>query len=143
MPESGVMNRSLTFARTVRWLLLAVAAGVCLTPLSAQSLDYATAIEVEGQVSVMRGGQVALFQNSKVGAKETVMTGPDGHAIFRVADGSTFEVFSNSRVTFRDSFNPEDLVNLILGRIRVMIEHRNGPNHKKVSTPTAIISVRG
>jgi FecR protein len=137
------MNRPSTLTRTVGWLLLAVGVGVCLTPLKAQSKDVATAIEVEGQVSVARSGQVALFQNSTVGPQEVIMTGPDGHAVFRISDGSTFEVFPNSRVTFRDSFNPEDLVNLILGKIRVMIEHRNGPNHKKVSTPTAVISVRG
>lgn len=137
------MHRPSTCARTVRWLLLAVAAGVCLSPLQAQSDDFAKVIEIQGQVSVIRGGQVPLFQASKIRRAEMIVTGPDGHAVFQITDGSTFEVFPNSRVTFRDSFSFEELVNVILGKIRVSIEHRNGPNNKKVQTPTAVISVRG
>jgi hypothetical protein len=137
------MVKPSTLARMVALLLLAAAAGLFRTPLLAQSQEAAKAIEVEGQVSVLRGGQVALFRDSKVGAKEVIVTGPDGHAVFQIADGSTFEVFPNSRVTFRDTFNFQDMLQLVLGRIRVTIEHRNGPNHKKVSTPTAVISVRG
>jgi hypothetical protein len=137
MPEIRVMLKPFTLARTVSMLLLAAATGL------AQSQEVAKAIEVQGQVSVLRGGQVALFQNSTVGAQEVIVTGPDGHAVFQIGDGSTFEVFPNSRVTFRDTFNLQDMLQLVLGKIRVTIEHRNGPNHKKVSTPTAVISVRG
>jgi hypothetical protein len=78
-----------------------------------------------------------------VGAQEVIVTGPDGHAVFQIGDGSTFEVFPNSRVAFHDTYSFDDLLQLLLGKIRVQIEHRNGPNHKKVSTPTAVISVRG
>ena len=46
-------------------------------------------------------------------------------------------------MTFRESFSVSELVKVWLGRIRVQIEHRNGPNYKSVSTPTALISVRG
>jgi ferric-dicitrate binding protein FerR (iron transport regulator) len=133
-------------------LLLAVVAVVFLTPGHAQSQERAKAIEVQGQVSVLRGGQVALFQNgtaranlqnSTVGANEEIVTGPDGYAVFQISDGSTFKVFPNSRVTFQAKWTVEDMLELILGKIQVQIEHRNGPNHKKVSTPTALISVRG
>ena len=124
-------------------LLLAVAAGVSLTPLAAQSRDFAKVIDLQGQVSVDRGGAVPLFQNSTVRTKEEITTGPDGHAVFQLSDGSSFEVFPNSRVAFRDTFNFQELLNLVLGKIRVQIEHKNGPNHKKVYTPTAVISVRG
>jgi hypothetical protein len=141
-----------TFARAVRMLLLAGSVSVCVSHLQAQSHEEATAIELEGQVSVLRGGQMPLFQKGTPGvpagqfsvkAKEEIVTGPDGHAIFQVRDGSTFEVFPNSRVTFQGQWTIEDMLQLILGRIRVSIEHRNGPNPKKVSTPTAVISVRG
>jgi len=137
------MLKPFTLARTVSTLLLAAAAGLFWTPLQAQSQEVAKAIEVQGQVSVLRGGQIALFQNSTVGSKEVIVTGPDGHAVFQIGDGSTFEVFPNSRVTFRDTFSFQDMLQLVLGKIRVQVEHRNGPNHKKVSTPTAVISVRG
>ncbi len=94
----------------------------------------------------------ALFQKgtpgepvdyTQVKGGEMIVTLSDGHAIFRISDGSTFEVFPNSRVSFQDKWTIEDMLTLLLGRIRVQIEHRNGPNHKKVQTPTAVISVRG
>jgi ferric-dicitrate binding protein FerR (iron transport regulator) len=147
------MHKLLMRARTVRPLLLALVAGSCAGNLHAQSHEAATAIELEGDVSVIRhGGQVALFARgtagiqpdlSKVNAKEEIVTGPDGHAIFQITDGSTFEVFPNSRVTFQAKWTLEEMLELVLGKIRVQIEHRNGPNHKKVETPTAVISVRG
>jgi hypothetical protein len=150
------MHTPSTLARTVPRLLFAAMAGILsLSVLQAQVLidDVATAIVVEGQVSKLQHGdqQVALFPRTAgmdmrkftVAAQDVVVTGPDGHAIFQIKDGSTFEVFPNSQVAFRNTYNFEDLVNLILGKIRVSIEHRNGPNPKKVSTPTAIISVRG
>jgi hypothetical protein len=74
-----------------------------------------------------------------------IVTGPDGYAAFEVSDGSTFEVFANSQVTFRA--NPgslSDLADVWLGRIRVHIQRLGGKaNPNKVHTPTAIISVRG
>jgi hypothetical protein len=141
-----------TLARAVPLLLLAGSLGLSVGELHAQSKEIATAIELQGQVSVIRGGQVPLFQRGTVGApagqmtvnaKEEIVTGPDGHAVFQIRDGSTFEVFPNSRVTFQGEWTIEDMLQLILGKIRVSIEHRNGPNHKKVQTPTAVISVRG
>jgi len=54
-----------------------------------------------------------------------------------------FAVFDEVLVTFRDDFNPMEVLQLWLGKIRVMIDHHNGPNPRKVSTPTAVISVRG
>lgn len=152
MPQSGAMLRPFTLARTVKILVIMATAVVSLTPSYAQSRERAKAVEVQGQVWVQRGGQVALFQsgtpgadlkNSTVGANEEIFTGPDGHAVFQIGDGSTFEVFQNSHVLFQAKWTLEDMLELILGRIRVQIEHSNGPNHKKVSTPTALISVRG
>jgi FecR protein len=146
------MLKPATLARTVHLLLLAVAVALSVTAVKAQSHEVATVIELQGQVSVMRGGQEPLFQKGPeclrpslcaVNAKEEIVTGPDGHAVFRISDGSTFEVFPNSRVTFQGQWTIEDMLQLIIGKIRVQIEHRNGPNPKKVSTPTAVISVRG
>lgn len=137
------MKRRLTLARTVRILLTVAVLGVCLVAIKAQSGDVAKAIEISGDVSVIRGGPVALFKDLTVRTKEVIVTGPDGYARFQIADGSTFEVFSNARVTFRDTYNWMDMIEVLLGKVRVQIEHRNGPNHKRVSTPTAVISVRG
>ena len=137
------MYRPFTLSRTICTLLTAVAFGVSLTPVRAQSDDIVRAIYISGRVSVLRGGELALSVNDAVRTKEIVVTGPDGYAQFRINDGSTFEVFQNSRVTFRDNFNAMEFLQLWLGKIRVMIDHHNGPNPRKVSTPTAVISVRG
>jgi len=146
------MHTLFTLARTVQITLLAGVICASVSALQAQSLEVATVIELQGRVSVLRGGEIPLYpkgpecfpaKRCTVSAKEEIVSGPDGHAVFQIGDGSTFEVFPNSRVTFQGNWSIEDMLQLVLGKIRVQIEHRNGPNHKKVSTPTAVISVRG
>src|SRR5580692_10375288 len=121
-----------TCARTVRLLLFAAGVVLCVTGLQAQTQPIATVLELEGQVSVIRHGvPVALFQKGTAGAllelcqvtaREEVVTGSDGHAIFQIADGSTFEVFPNSKVSFQDQWTLENMLTVILGKIRVSIE---------------------
>lgn len=145
------MHKLSTLARAVQMLFL-VSIGVSVGNLQAQSQEFATVVELQGQVSVIRGDLKPLYARGTLGApadlmgvrpKEEIVTGPDGHAVFRTSDGSTFEVFPNSRATFQGEWTIQDMLQLILGKIRVQIEHRNGPNHKRISTPTAVISVRG
>jgi len=100
----------------------------------------------EGQVSIYRDNtNWAIDTGDIVRVHQTVVTGEDGHAVFRVSDGSTFEVFPNSQVTFRA--NPgslRDLLDVWLGRVRVHVQRPGGQaNPNRVFTPTAIISVRG
>jgi ferric-dicitrate binding protein FerR (iron transport regulator) len=106
----------------------------------------AKATVVQGSVSLIRDSATwAVNVGDSVNVRQVIVTGPDGYASFQVADGSTFEVFPNSRITFRD--NPgtwRDLVDVWLGRIRVHIQKFGGtPNPNRVHTPTAVISVRG
>jgi hypothetical protein len=129
-------------------LLLAALPSVC--PAQVIQTDSASAAAVvesmTGQVDVLRDSQPwALNVGSEVKPKQIIQTGPDGYAKFKVSDGSTFEVFPNSRVTFRSTPGDwRDLLEMWLGRVKVHIEHLNGlPNPNKVRTPTAIISVRG
>jgi len=137
-----------SLSRTVRTLLIAAAIGVCLLPLRAQDTK-ATVLIQTGRVSVMtdgRGFEQPLFQGMSVSPQQLIVTGPDGYAQFQVSDGSTFEVFSNARVMFRQTVgNWRDLLNVVLGRVKVFIQHAPGgaPNHNEVSSPTAVISVRG
>jgi hypothetical protein len=136
------MLRYVQLPRAMRCVSLLAALVVCVTPLAAQ--ETATVIELSGQVSVLRDSTpVPLFVGSAVSPKQIVITGPDGYAKLQIADGSTFEVFPRARVTFRATFSWTELVEVWLGRIRVQIDHRKGPNNKSVSTPTALISVRG
>jgi hypothetical protein len=47
-------------------------------------------------------------------------------------------------VTFRQDFSSTNLLELLLGRIKVHIQRWGGqPNNTSISTPTAVISVRG
>lgn len=134
---------------TARLLLLVAATVVVCLPqqLPSNSGQYAARVTtLTGQVSVVRDtGQWALSLGDPVQMQELILSGADGHAIFQVTDGSTFEVFPNSRVVFRkNAGNPRDLIDVILGRVRVIIEHLGlTPNHNRVVTPTAVISVRG
>jgi ferric-dicitrate binding protein FerR (iron transport regulator) len=106
----------------------------------------ATLVSAVGQISVIRDEAVwALFPNDPVEPGETIVTGEDGFAEFRVADGSSFQVYPDSRVVFRK--NPgtlRDLLDVFLGRVKVYIQHLGGrPNRHRIFTPTAVISVRG
>ncbi len=101
---------------------------------------------ISGQVSVLRDSVPwALSSGDAVQVQQVIVTGPDGHGLFEVSDGSTFEVYPNSTVVFRKTpFNWRDLLDVLVGKVRVHIEHLGGvPNPNRVLTPTAVISVRG
>lgn len=129
--------------RIAYWLLMA-AVYICV-PLYAQS-GAAKVINLSGQVSVLRDNAPwVLNLGDFVQPRQIIITGADGFAVFQVADGSTFEVFPNAKVIFRE--NPgswTDLLDLLLGRVKVHIQKLGGqPNYNRVRTPTAVISVRG
>lgn len=130
------------------WLLVAAAA---LSVCPAQTLPptgspAARVIQLSGQVSVLKESYPwALQVGDAIQVRQVIVTGPDGFAQFQVSDGSTFEVYPNSRATFRG--NPghlRDLIDLWIGRVKVHIEKLGGgPNPNNVRTPTAVIAVRG
>lgn len=129
-------------------LLFAVTTVVCLGQFRPSDSDNyaAKVVTLTGQVSVLRDTtQWALEVGSSVNVKELIVTGPDGHAQFQVSDGSNFEVYPNSRVVFRKNApNWRDLLDVLVGRVKVHIEHLGGqPNPNRILTPTAVISVRG
>ncbi len=112
----------------------------------AEDRGAAKVLTRNGQVSVLRDDSPwALNVGDSVQPRQIIVTGSDGYALLQVSDGSTFEVFSNSRVVFRD--NPGtifDLLEILLGRVKIQIQKIGGqPNYNKVRTPTAVISVRG
>ncbi len=139
------MFRLSNLSRTVEKLLTAAVLAVCLPVLSAQDLA-ATVISQTGMVSIADGGYFkALSAGSSVRPRQLIVTGADGYARFQVSDGSTFEVFQNSKVIFRET--PGDwkhLINIFIGRIKVFVQHSPGiPNPNNVTSPTAVVSVRG
>jgi hypothetical protein len=143
------MVQRFTLTRTVRTLFLAASLVVWLPTLNAQFSNAAAKVLVQtGQVSLLQDGyQVPLSvmpPHNIVNPKQVIITGSDGYAKFETCDGSTFEVFQNAKVTFRDNYPSwTDYVQVWIGRIRVQIDHHLGSNPNRVSTPTAVISVRG
>lgn len=131
----------------LKWLLIAASVAVCTAEVPwAGAPGAAKVLVVTGQVSVLRDSTPwALNAGSWVQAQQIIISGADGFAVLEVSDGSTFEVYPNSRVTFRSTpGNWKDLIDLWLGRIKVHIQKPGGlPNHNRVHTPTAVISVRG
>ena len=129
----------------MRALFLATALVVSLTPLAAQDSSAKVIYQV-GQVSLSNGGYFkALSVGDTVKAQQLIVTGPDGYARFEVSDGSTFEVFPNAKVVFRETpGNWQHLLNVWIGRVKVFMQHAPGvPNPNQVTSPTAVISVRG
>jgi hypothetical protein len=103
-------------------------------------------VSFTGQISVLRDNNTwALNLGDLVEPQQVIVTGPDGYGVFKVSDGSTFEVFPKSRVVFRQNRGDwRDLLEVWLGKVRVQIEHPGGlPNNNRVRTPSAVISVRG
>ena len=135
-------------------LLIAVALVVSSNPLRAQCVLSAESIGTgamvrfqSGDVSQLgdrAGYRVIIPPCGIVNQQHVIKTGPDGYAKFQVSDGSTFEVFPNSEVTFRKTYGITDLLNVWMGKVKVYIQHFPGvPNPNNVTTPTALISVRG
>jgi ferric-dicitrate binding protein FerR (iron transport regulator) len=146
------MLRRPTFWRNSNTLLCAAALVVWASPLDAQcklppGSTGAVALVQSGDVTVLgdrAGYRTIVSMCSIVNQQQRIQTGADGYAKFQVADGSTFEIFPNSEVTFHKTFGIGDLLNVWMGKVKVYIQHLEGiPNPNNVTTPTALISVRG
>ncbi len=128
-------------------LLFAAGLGIVVCSLArAQAGAAATVASLAGQVSVLRDNSPwALRPGDSVLPKQIIITGPDGMAELKLADGSRFQVFPNSRVVFRDNpGNWRDLLDISIGAVKVFIQRLGGqPNPNSVHTPTAVIAVRG
>src|SRR5712691_7363472 len=77
---------------------------------------------------------------------DEVRTGPDAQLILEVPDGSYMVVAENSKLIVEDfwSGNLRSLMNLMVGKVRFYVQRLGGrPNPYRVTTPTALIAVRG
>ena len=120
-----------------------------LCPLAGEAQiasDSAQVIKMAGRVSIERGGELWAVSNGQaVEAGQIIVTGVDGAAQLGLPDGSQVEIFPNSRVIYRaNHFNLRDFLDLYLGKIRLQIQHiLPGETPLRVTSPTAVISVRG
>jgi hypothetical protein len=77
---------------------------------------------------------------------DELRTGPDAQVVLEVPDGSRMVVLENSTLTIDDHWNSSvrSLINLVVGKVRFFIQRYGGrPNPYRVTTPTALIAVRG
>jgi hypothetical protein len=102
----------------------------------------ARATVVIGQVSRIRDGQPwVLSTGDRIAIGQLITTGRDGYAHFKVAGGSSFDVFANSRVIFhQNAANPGDLIDVLAGRVRIRLQPSVGQLQQRIFCPVAIIS---
>ena len=126
-------------------VLAAASAAYCYqAPIdfSAAQAYEAHAITVTGEVSRIRDDRPwALSSGERVPIQQLIITGRDGYARFAVAGGSYFDIYSNSRVVFRQNASSAgDLLDVLAGRVRIHLQPRpNGPQ-QRIFTPVAIIT---
>jgi hypothetical protein len=134
-------------SRTHPRSLILAALAACAGAVMAQDLSTAAKVVIaQGRVTVLRHSEKwVLFPGNTIRVGEIIETGVDGYAQIQIADGSSFEVFPDSRVVFRSNpGNLRDLVEVFLGKIKVYIQHFGGrANPYRVHSPAAVISVRG
>jgi len=77
---------------------------------------------------------------------DELRTGPGGTVMLELPDGSYMVVSENTTLAIQDywSGNLRSLVNIMVGKVRFYIQRFGGrPNPYRVTTPTALIAVRG
>ena len=135
--------------RTLSWAVgigMAVGAAVCgqngPVDWSAMQRYEAHATSVSGQVSRFQDEQPwAVSAGEHVRVQQVIATGPDGYAHFEVAGGSSFDIFANSRVIFRQNVSSAgDLLDIVSGRVRIHLQPTVGQFQLRVFCPVAIIS---
>lgn len=130
-------------------LLLTVVAAAGASPLQNAPVDQAVVQKYEARATVVNGKVTrtrdeqpwALSPGERVPIQQVITTGPDGFAHFEVAGGSSFDIFANSQVVFRQ--NPTsagDLLDVIEGRVRVHMKPQPGQPQQRILTPSAWIS---
>jgi len=109
---------------------------------SAMQPYEAHATAVTGNVSRVRDREPwAVSAGERVPVCQVISTGADGYAHFTVAGGANFDIFSNSRIVFRENTaRAGDLLEVISGRVRVRLQPSIGQPQQRIFTPTAIIA---
>ncbi|MFL6353455.1 MAG: hypothetical protein ACJ74Z_16620 [Bryobacteraceae bacterium] len=109
---------------------------------SAMHRREARATSLTGQVSRIRDGQPwALSTGDLIAPQQTIITGADGYGHFEVAGGSSFDVFANSRVVFRQNrANGGDLLDFLAGRVRIHLQPGVAQLQQRIFCPVAIIT---
>jgi ferric-dicitrate binding protein FerR (iron transport regulator) len=113
------------------------------TPLAGQG----RVISVTGNLSVRRASLASrvMSVNETVGIGDELVTDAQSEAVIQSNDGSTVHIFPDSRVIYSEpAAGFGEFLHLVFGSIKVHIEKLSGrPNPHSMTTPTAVIAVRG
>ena len=131
------------------WMALSLALLGGLTSALAQVPDPGAArvVSLTGTLTLkgFRQDSRTLRLHDAVHSGDELITGENSHAVLKTGDGSTVTIYPDSHVIFNErSADVRELLHLFLGSIKVHIEKISGrPNPHKMTTPTAVIAVRG
>lgn len=138
--EAAMIRTHCKFAAAAVLFLVAL-------PTRAQNRVVGQISELKGKVSLVRDQRtpVLLQKGDEVQVGDAILTDAKSSASVRLPDRSAVRIFPNSQVELRpESGNWKDFLLLLLGNVRIQIENLSGrPNPKVMTTPTAIIAVRG
>lgn len=131
---------------------LALGAGLCWSAQAQSDGRSGTFKNLEGSVAVIRGSQnLPALPGQGLLEGDRVVTGPMSAAAVTLRDGTMLSVGANASVdlshyTFdTTSQNGSLLLHLLQGTLRMVtgIMGKTSPDMIKISTPTAVIGVRG
>ena len=145
MLPAGRTVRVRTFSLILLFRLVAIRADCGqASPVDSSALRQyeAHATSVSGTVSRVRDAQPwAVSAGEQVPVRQLISTGRDGYAHFTVAGGSSFDVFSNSRVIFRENTaSAGDLLDVLAGRVRIHLQPSISQPQQRIFTPVAVIA---
>jgi ferric-dicitrate binding protein FerR (iron transport regulator) len=118
-------------------------------PASAQTtiVGQGRVVSITGSLAVKHSNAAArvVSLNEAVAIGDELVTDAQSEATIQTTDGSTVHVYPDSRVIFTEpALGLTDFLHLIFGSIKVHIEKLSGrPNPHSMTTPTAVIAVRG
>ncbi|MCL5742759.1 MAG: FecR family protein [Acidobacteria bacterium] len=121
---------------------------LCL-PLLAQvgATPPARVVGLTGNLSLKRAQQAAmpLALQDTVNIGDELTTDQHSEATIRTSSGATVHIFPDSRVLFQEpSGNFRDFLHLFFGSVKIQIQKmERPPNPHQMTTPTAVIAVRG
>jgi hypothetical protein len=143
--ESEAMKRLMRLdARVVSTLLVWTA--ISLQAQTATPVD-AHVVSLTGTLTVQRARQApqALRVAEAVLPGDELITGENSYATIQTGSGARVEVFPDSHIIFNEqSADVQEFLHLFFGSIKVYIERLTGrPNPHRMTSPTAVIAVRG
>jgi len=107
----------------------------------------ARVVSLAGTLTLQRPREAprALQVNAVVLPGDELITGENSYATIETPTGARVEIFPDSRVVYSEqSPDIQEFLHLFFGSIKVYIEKITGrPNPHKITTPTAVIAVRG